>query len=197
MAGRYFDYDTTLGISGSALRLRALLDPDDPALTTFDCGDSEPAVSINAYIRSARWFAARNHVGMAFVTEAGQTAGVAVVRTRLEAHPAADAPDRARYLMLLAFGVNREFQGQPDRGSPDRRLSDSMVRVVLGLSIRNYLVGVSLRVRDTNIPARRLYERNGFTTDADIARVDSEGVSFLGMRHLNAEAYALSCAVPD
>lgn len=192
MPTEFFVYDYDQPIQDSGLRLRAIADPDDAAIETFDCGTSEPAVSINDYIRSGSWFARRNHIGIAFAVPEGDVAGIAVVRTRVQPHPTPDASSSEPYLVLLAFGVNRPYQGREDSGSPDaHRISDSMVRAILGVTDANGLAGAYLWVRKSNGGAMALYARNGFMTDAGIPHIDEFGTEFLGMRHLNPAAYAL------
>jgi hypothetical protein len=83
-------------------------------------------------------------------------------------HPHRDSDRRARYYLVLSFGVNGPFQGHQDPGSIPLRSYASVILdyVELRARARADCVGLALHVRVANERAQRLYRRHGFVDEA-------------------------------
>ena len=83
-------------------------------------------------------------------------------------HPHRESDGRARYYLVLSFGVNVPFQGRQDPGSIPLRSYASVILdyVELRARARADCVGLALHVRVANERAQRLYRRHGFVDEA-------------------------------
>ena len=82
-------------------------------------------------------------------------------------HPHRDSDDRARYYLILSFGVNVPFQGHQDPGSIPLRSYAGVILDYVELRARARVdcVGLALHVRVANERAQRLYRRHGFADE--------------------------------
>jgi GNAT superfamily N-acetyltransferase len=89
-------------------------------------------------------------------------------------HPHRDSDDRARYYLILSFGVNVPFQGHQDPRSIPLRSYASVILDYVELRARGRAdcVGLALHVRVENGRAQRLYRRHGFVEEADVFTED-------------------------
>ena len=88
--------------------------------------------------------------------------------TAVGRHPHRDSNGRARYYLVLSFGVNVPFQGHRDPSSIPLRSYASVILdyVELRARARADCVGLALHVRVANERAQRLYGRHGFVDEA-------------------------------
>lgn len=156
-------------IEGSSLHI-AVASPDDPRIDEFYFGDEVWEAEIATEFKSRIWEEQRDMFLFALDDEtlvAGARMGF-----RNIAHPHRDSTEgRAKYFLLLSFGVNAPFQGKLD--SVDR--SRSHAKVILDEIERRArakpeCIGLSLHVRTANGKARHVYEKRGF---------EYEGPSFI------------------
>ncbi|MCB9663784.1 MAG: GNAT family N-acetyltransferase [Alphaproteobacteria bacterium] len=141
--------------------------PDDPDLDALDCGVAE----VDRYFRSRVWFDDRKGRASPATYQCrtgpgGLVVGYAAAAFRNQAHPTDDGFERARYLVLYALGVHRQFQGV--RNPADRGRSHAATILValeeMGRQ-RSDCVGLSLWVREDNARALAFYGRCGFVAD--------------------------------
>ncbi|HUI05136.1 MAG TPA: GNAT family N-acetyltransferase [Acidimicrobiales bacterium] len=129
-----------------SVRLRALADAPEQFTSTYG---REAARTDDDW---RQWLAS----GATFVAGDDPPAGMAAVV------PDDDEPDTAH---LMALWVDPAARGTG--------VGDELVAAVCGWALRHARARVRLHVMAGNVPARRLYERNGFLA---VAEVDRDGV---------------------
>lgn len=156
-------------IEGSSLHI-AVASPDDPRIDEFHFGDEVWEAEVAAEFKSRIWEEKRDM--FLFSLDDHTLVAGARMGFRNIAHPHRDSTEgRAKYFLVLSFGVNARFQGEPD--GVDR--SRSYAKVILDEIERRArekpeCVGLSLHVRVANEKARHVYEKRGF---------EYEGPSFI------------------
>lgn len=160
--------------------------PDDCELDAFDSGNPE----VDAYFRSRKWFKADKGVAApptyVFRTDVDAPAfGYAAVSFRNAEHPDNHSAKRARYLMVYAVGIGRQFHGQLNPRNPSATLAASIFEVIESFALgKADCVGLYLWVREENERAIRFYVRLGFVADPSGPTQRDEGSPHLTMRKL-------------
>jgi ribosomal protein S18 acetylase RimI-like enzyme len=173
-------------IQDSAATFEAQLDPLDPALRFFDCGDDDTALAINAFFQQGKWTRIADMVALRFVMSGARFGYAAVVLTQTP-HPDSTGAAVEEYLAIWMLGVDRAFHGTPDPGSSTgARLADAVMKGCQAVALSNAAAGIILHVRDANLRAQALYRRNGFTVDPRGPFADRRGITMLEMRKLLA-----------
>jgi ribosomal protein S18 acetylase RimI-like enzyme len=152
--------------------------PDDSRIDDFYFGDEPWATEVEQEFKSRIWERNRDLFLFCF---AGEVVAGARLSYRPLGEPHRDSSERARYFLIVSFGVNVPFQRQPDPGSPNRTFASTILNYAEAKGReRPDCVGLSLFVREGNARARRLYERHGF--EYEPGAFEREGLPTLEMR---------------
>lgn len=133
----------------------------------FDFGTDWWAIEVADEFKSRQNWADRHDLFL-FYAGTGLVAGARLGFWR-RPHPHRESDGRARYYLVLSFGVNVPFQGHRDPNSIPLRSYAGVILdyVELRARARADCVGLALHVRVANERAQRLYRRHGFVDEAD------------------------------
>lgn len=151
-------------IPGSSLTMvEAAVNNED--VDGFDFGTDWWAIEVADEFRSRQNWAERHDLFL-FYAGTRLVAGARLGFWR-RPHPHRDSNDRARYYLILSFGVNVTFQGQQDPGNVPLRTCASVILDYIELRARGRAdcVGLALHVRVENARAQRLYRRHGLVNE--------------------------------
>ncbi len=160
--------------------------PTDPALDSFDCGDTE----VNNYFKERIWF--NKEKGKAappayvFRTHSGgQVVGFVAMDFRNVEHPDDQSKSRGKYLTIYALGANKQFHGKQNPLKQKVSFAASILEIAEGYAMKKpACVGIYLWVRSTNQRAITFYTKIGFTKDPAGPIQRDDGAPHITMRKL-------------
>ena len=141
-------------------------DADDADLDTFDTGDDEFALEVNAFFRNRGWKKIPGAICLQFGTRT-EIVGYAAIGERSIPHPSQESVETADYVIIYVMGVTRALHGEHDPGAPDGTSFAMTIFRTLETGFAKGLTGLSLHVRTRNGKAIHFYEESGFGFDPE------------------------------
>ena len=160
--------------------------PDDPFLDQFSSGYEWT----DHYFRSRQWFNAdkgrsKPPTYVFRALEDSPVVGYCAFDFRKQLHPEDTSTTKARYLVIYMIGVDQAFQGRQNPLAPGQTYAASIMSIIEDIArAKESCVGLSLRVRSTNLAAIGLYRKVGFLEDSNGPSHRDQGDPILTMRKI-------------